>query len=48
MFVLREWNGREDKRNKGKGKDVAQVIGFFLSNLACFIFSYAIQTMEKT
>ena len=29
MFVLREWNGREDKRNKGKGKNVAQVIGFF-------------------
>ena len=47
MFGLREWKGREDKMNKGKGKNVAQVIGF-LSNLAHFMFSYAIQTMEKT
>ena len=46
MFGLREGNGREEKKNKGEGKNVSQSDKFFITFISLSL-SHAIQRVEK-
>ena len=46
MFGLREMNGKEEIKTKGRGKMWVQVI-YFSSNLAHFLFSHASSKQQK-
>ena len=50
MFGLREGNGREEKKNRGEGKNVSQSDKFFITFISLSLslsLSHAIQTVEK-